>query len=113
MPSDDPHESAWAFHETMLEILRRLNQAAERRAEVDGMEHVELERSLRQFWAFHAGENNLDSALALLRENGLVELDAHPMFAWDRGRVVGSRLVITSLGKAYLLRQIEENGRIR
>jgi DNA-binding PadR family transcriptional regulator len=109
----DPQQAAFAFHETLLEVLRLLNQSAERRAEVEGMERIELQRAMRNFWAFRAGETDLERSLRLLMENGLVAENDHPQFAWDRGRVVRDRYAITALGKAYLVRQIEETGRIR
>jgi hypothetical protein len=110
--SESPEQIAWAFHETLLEVLRRLNQAAERRSEIDGMEFVELERSMRDYWTMRAGENQVDDALKLLVENGLVKERLEPRYAWDRRRVIGERFEITSLGKAYLLRAIEDSERI-
>lgn len=113
MRSPTPEQIAWSFHETLLEVLRRLNQAAERRVEIDGLEFVELERSMRDFWTLRAGENQVDQALKLLVENGLVEERVDPHYAWDRRRVIGERFEITSLGKSYLLRAIEDSERIR
>ncbi|HZY70178.1 MAG TPA: hypothetical protein VFF67_04265 [Thermoplasmata archaeon] len=103
----------YAMHETVLEVLRRLNQAAERRSEVDGMELIELEQRLRDFWAFRAGETNLNRALRLLVDHGLVSQIDRPQYAWDRGRVLRERYSITTRGKAFLVHQIEETGRIR
>jgi hypothetical protein len=104
---------AWAFHETLLQLLRQLNRAAERRGELEGMELVELERSLDDFWTRRGEEVPLRRALALLVENGLVAKDKEPVYAWDRRRTVGERYNITPLGKAYLLRTIAETERIR
>ena len=101
------------LHETFLEVLKRLNQAAEREPEIPELEYPELERAMRLFWATQAGEVDLAFALQLLLENGLVSAVQHPVFAWDRGRVLGERFRITTLGKGYLLRQIEARGRIR
>lgn len=109
---EPPEAVAWAFHETLLEVLRRLNQAAERRAEVDGMEYIELERAMRDFWSIRAGDNHLESAVQLLLENGLVGEDDVPKYAWDRRRVIGERYRITALGKAYLMRSISDSERI-
>ncbi|MCI4351434.1 MAG: hypothetical protein L3K15_07980 [Thermoplasmata archaeon] len=113
MSAPDPQQAAYAFHESLLEVLRLLNQSAERRAEIDGMERTELERAMRNFWAFQAGETNLERSLRLLLDNGLVAENNRPQFAWDRGRILRERVAITALGKAYLIRQIEETGRIR
>jgi hypothetical protein len=111
--SESPEQIAWAFHETLLEVLRRLNQAAERRSEVDGLEFVELERTMRDFWTLRSGENQVDEAVKLLIENGLVREHLEPRYAWDRRRMLGERFEITSLGKSYLLRAIEDSERIR
>lgn len=103
----------FAMHETVLEVLRRLNQAAERRSEVDGMELIELEQRLRDFWAFRSGETNLNRALRLLLDHGLVAQNDRPQYAWDRGRILRERYMITTRGKAFLVRQIDQTGRIR
>ena len=110
--SAGPSSPAWILHETLLEVLRRLNQAYERGGEAPELEYAELERSMRSFWAALAGETDFRFALGLLRENGLVETVDAPVYAWARQRVVGERFRITTLGKAYLTRQIQESGRI-
>lgn len=113
MRRQSAEELAWAFHETLLEILRQLNRAAERRGEVEGMERSELERSLLAFWSQGAEEVPLRRSLTLLLENGLVQREEEPRYAWERRRMVGERYAITALGKAYLLRTIAETERIR
>ncbi len=110
---ESPEALAWAFHETLLEVLRRLNRAAERRDGIEGMEYVEIERSMRDFWTIRSGEeNHLERAVVLLVENGLVGQDEEPKYAWDRRRVLGERYNITALGKSYLLRAISDSERI-
>ena len=109
---DGPASPAWTLHETLLEILRRLNQAAERTPEIPELEFAELERSMGRFWATRSGTVDLPFAVRLLTENGLVETERSPVYAWDRGRMLGERFRITVLGKRYLLRQLEERGRI-
>jgi|HubBroStandDraft_1064217.scaffolds.fasta_scaffold85953_3 hypothetical protein len=104
---------AWTFHETILQILRNLNQAAERRSEVEGLELLELERSMARFWTVEMKEQGVQAALTVLLENRLVEEESAPVYAWDRQRVVGDRFRITPEGKAYLFRQIDEKDRIR
>lgn len=108
-----PDEAAWTLHETFLEILRRLNQAAEQGFELHGLEHAELERAMARFWSTHDADIDFDRALALLVENGLVGTADDPQYSWLRSRTVGRRYVVTALGKSYLLRQVEESGRIR
>ncbi|HEV2429220.1 MAG TPA: hypothetical protein VGV64_05165, partial [Thermoplasmata archaeon] len=58
-------------------------------------------------------EESLSEAVGLLEENGLVRSETEPIYAWDRHRTLGSRYLITPLGKAYLVRQLEEADRIR
>ena len=108
-------ESAYRFHETILEVLKRLNQAEQERSPpVLGLELVEIERALRGFWTQHPGDNeSADAAVRLLLENGLVRTWEEPEYAWDRQRTLGRRYSITTLGKSYLVRQLEETGRIR
>ena len=108
-----PEQVAWTFHQTLLEVLRRLNQAAERHGEIEGLEYPELERAMSRFWAVDGDAAELGRAVELLRENGLVAIEDEPKYAWDRRRVLGDRYRVTSLGKAYLLRQISETERIR
>jgi len=104
---------AWTFHETILQILRNLNQAAERRSEVEGLERLELERSMARFWTVEMKEQQVEEALRVLMENRLVLEESDPVYAWDRQRMVGERFKITAEGKAYLFRQIDERDRIR
>ncbi len=109
-------EAAYRFHETLMEVLKRLNQAEEERSPpVQGMEMIELERVMRLFWALHPGDDeaSAEAALRLLLENGLVRERDDPQYAWDRRRTLGTRYTITTLGKSYLVRQIEETERIR
>jgi hypothetical protein len=109
-------EAAYRFHETILEVLKRLNQAEEERSPgVQGLELVEIQRVMRPFWALHAGEDeaSAESALRLLLENGLARERDDPQYAWDRKRTLGTRYTITTLGKSYLVRQIQETERIR
>ncbi len=106
-------EAAWTLHETFLEILRRLNQAEEEGYEIHGLEHAELARAMGRFWTAHDGGFDLDRAMALLQENGMVGVLDDPEFSWMRNRTVGRRYIITTLGKSYLLRQLKETGRIR
>ncbi|HZY92927.1 MAG TPA: hypothetical protein VFG07_09205 [Thermoplasmata archaeon] len=107
-----PQGEAWSLHETFLEVLRRLNQAAEEGFEIHGLEYPEIERAMAHFWVTHEGID-LTEALNLLIENGLIGAVDDPQYSWVRSRTVGRRFVITPLGKSYLLRQLVESGRIR
>ena len=108
-----PEEAAWSFHETLLEILKHLNQVAERHTGVDGLELLELERSMARFWTVGIPEAGVRDALRVLQENRMVALEQEPVYAWDRQRVLGNRYRITPDGKAYLLRQVQVTERIR
>jgi len=108
-----PQQSAWSFHQTLVEILRYLNQAAERQTGVDGLELVELERTMARFWTHGSLQGRVPEALRLLQENRLVAQESEPVYAWDRSRVLGDRYRITPDGKAYLLRQLQATDRIR
>lgn len=108
-----PQEEAWTLHETFLEILRRLNEAAEERFEVAGLEYTELARVLDRFWTARSGGIALDQAVGLLLENGLISTRDDPTYSWVSNRTVGRRYAITPLGKSYLVRQLDESGRIR
>ncbi|MCI4335818.1 MAG: hypothetical protein L3K17_01280 [Thermoplasmata archaeon] len=113
MNSPTPEDQAFNLHETFLEILRRLNQAEEEGIELSGMEEREIQRTMSRHWTSYARGIPLDRAVALLMENGLVGSVDDPAYSWVRSRTIGTRFVITALGKAYLLRQLEETGRIR
>jgi len=107
-----PKDAAWTFHETLVEVLRHLNQAAERQTGVDGLEELELERSMARFWAVELDPGQVSEALRVLQENRMVDKETDPAYAWERQRVVGDRFKITADGKAYLLRQVQQQDRI-
>jgi len=109
---ESPESLAWAFHQTLLEVLRRLNQAAERRLEADGLEFPELERTIARSGGIRFVDGELRHAVRLLLDNGLIREELQPMYSWDRRRLLGERLTITPRGKSYLLRAIEDSGRI-
>jgi hypothetical protein len=107
-----PSSTAWTLHETLLELLRRLNQAHSRAGEVEGLEFPEVQRAMHPFWATQMHEVDLHFALQLLVENGLAQVVDQPAYAWDRNRVLGERFLITTQGKSYLHQQVEASGRI-
>jgi hypothetical protein len=109
----DAETIAWGFHEVVVDVLRFLNQAAERRSEAEGLEYRELERAMYRSGGFQGRDGDLQSAVRLLLENGLVRKELEPMYSWDRRRTLGERLAITASGKAYLLRAVEDTQRIR
>lgn len=112
MAGRTPQEAALRFHATLVEILRRLNQASERQTGVDGLERLELERTMARYWTLPTRGTELEEALRVLEENRLVAQEQSRVYAWDRQRYVGDRFRITADGKAYLLRQVQVTDRI-
>jgi hypothetical protein len=112
--SPPPASEPWVLHETLLELLKRLNQAHERAGDdrIEGLELTEVERAMAPFRAARTHEVDLPFALQLLVENGLAKAEDRPAYAWDRRRVLGERFLITTDGKAYLRRQLDEAGRV-
>ena len=111
--ADSPQDHALALRSELLEVLKQLNRAEmEEEGEVVGVEPEELRHSLARGPLPSVSAEDVGTALQVLIGNGLArELD-DPEYAWDRGRVVGTRFAITTAGKEYLLRQIERVGRI-
>lgn len=112
MAAASPTDQARSFHATLVEVLKHLNQAAERQTGVDGLELLELQRSMARFWTVEMRGEQVQEALRVLQENRMVDEDQRPVFAWDRRRVLGDRFRITPTGKAYLLRQVQVTDRI-
>jgi hypothetical protein len=110
----EPSPEPWVLHETLLELLRRLNQAHERAGDndVEGLEVPEVKRVMAPFWSTQTHQVDLEFALQLLVENGLARAEDAPAYSWDRDRVMGQRFLITTDGKAYLKRQILRSGRV-
>ena len=113
MDHDEAEALAWEFHETLVNVLRLLNQAAERRAEAEGLEYTELVRAMARSGGMRSPDGELPNAVRLLLDNGLVRKELEPLYSWDRRRMLGERLAITPQGKAYLLRAVEDTERIR
>ncbi len=115
MPDRAPSASEpWVLHETLLELLKRLNQAHERTGNggVEGLEFTEVEKVMAPFWSARTHQVDLQFALQLLVENGLARAEDRPAFAWDRQRVLGQRFLITTDGKSYLRGQLSVAGRV-
>ena len=96
-----------------MELLRRLNQAAERDLSVPELDYDELARALGRRTTAPSVRVDLPHALELLVQNRLVLPVVEPAYSWDRGRLLGQRYRITTAGKTYLVRQVAESGRIR
>jgi hypothetical protein len=101
--------------ETLLEILRQLNQAEE---DNDGktadqaLELLELQERLKEFEPVKRGSIKVSLALGLLLRNGLVSTEADGDYSWQRQREVAQRYRITAEGKKFLIDAIENSNRI-
>ncbi len=109
-----PASEPWVLHETLLELLKRLNQAHERAGDggVEGLEFTEVQKVMAPFWSERTHQVDLQFALQLLVENGLARAEHRPAYAWDRRRVLGERFLITTDGKSYLRGQLDVAGRV-
>jgi hypothetical protein len=96
----------------LLEVLRLLNKTEEEGSTVGGLEHHELFTLIRRGPHATVTLEELDDAIATLVGNRMIDVLDDPEYAWDRGREVGRRYVLSFPGKAYLLTQIERAGRI-
>lgn len=106
------HEAAAELREALLGILRQLNRAEMEATEVEGLEAAELHHLLARgdFPALTAPA--VETALRVLVGNGLARTLTDPEYAWDRGRVVGTRYAITAEGKGFLLEQLARVNRV-
>ena len=114
VPEKGPDSEVWPLHETLVELLRRLNRMSEHVESVDGMELREIERSMYHFWVTRTHEVDLHRALALglLLRNGLVQVMAPGDYSWQRQRSTRHGYQITAEGKKFLVSAIETSDRI-
>ncbi|MGI0129199.1 MAG: hypothetical protein ACREDE_00760 [Thermoplasmata archaeon] len=106
---DTPEDQARALH---LEVLKLLNRAEEEEGSVGGLEREEVARLLAKVGLPNVSTDATQRTLALLVVNGLARTLTDPEYAWDRGRVVGERIAITTDGKRLLLKELEKVGRV-
>lgn len=105
-------ERAAQLHEELVSLLKLLNRADEEEEGARGYELGELHRFLvRGNWPGLSAEA-VEQALGILIRNGLAAERSDREYAWERGRVVGSRYEITTEGKEFLLRELDRTGRI-
>jgi len=101
--------------ETLLEILRLMNQAEE---DNDGapadqaLELAELEERLHDFEPVKRGSIKVSLALGLLLRNGLVTTQNDGDYSWQRQRDVAQRYRISAQGKKFLIDSIANSNRI-
>jgi hypothetical protein len=109
---EPPGAVAREFHLEMLEVLKLLNRVEEEHGTVDGLEREEVARLMEKSGLPNATVEDAGRALDVLVGNRLARLMTDSEYAWDRGRVVGERFVITLEGKRLLLKELERTGRI-
>jgi len=109
---ETPQEEALELKEVMLEVLRQLNRAEEERADVVGLEPEEIRYLISRSHLPRISIEEVRRAIAVLLGNGFVRELTDTEYAWTRGRPVGDRFTLTTLGKEFLIREIERTGRI-
>jgi hypothetical protein len=107
-----PAEAAAELHETLVEILRQLNRVEMEEADVAGVEVGELRRVLARGAYARLTAPEVEAALGVLVGNGFARRLTDPEYAWDRGRVVGTRYAITTEGKEFLIEQLARVHRV-
>ncbi len=110
---DTPEEASHRLHDELLELLRLLNRDEEEETQVVGLEPEELRVQLERAGQPGITIDQVRTGLSVLVANGYVEQRTDQEYAWNRGRTVGERYVISTEGKSYLLREIGRVGRIR
>jgi hypothetical protein len=55
---------------------------------------------------------DVERAVSVLVGNGLARCLDTPEYSWERGRVVATRYVITTEGKAFLVSRLRKTGRV-
>jgi hypothetical protein len=105
-------EAAAELHEALLEILRQLNRAEMEETDVSGLEAAELHHILTRGGYPQLTAPELETALGVLVGNGFARTLTDAEYAWDRGRVVGTRYAITTEGKGFLVEQLARVNRV-
>ena len=100
----------------MLELLRQLNRSEEQHSDDSpdqARELSDLEGKLGGFWAVNNGQVTVRFALGLLLKNQMIRQNSDAEFSWGKGRRVGSRFMITTEGKRFLIDSLEQSGRVK
>lgn len=112
-PMDEtPREAAAELRDEILEILRQLNRAEMEEPEGEGLELEELHHLLARQKYPQLTPSDVARAVDVLVGNGYAQLRDDPEYAWDRGRVVGTRCTITTEGKAFLMERLGRTNRV-
>jgi hypothetical protein len=112
MAGEDADQAAADLHMLLIEVLKQLNQAEAEEPQGEGLEPGEIALRIRKGPVPTASVEECHRACGTLVENRMAEVVEAGQYAWDRGRTLGRRYVLTSAGKTYLLQQLERTGRI-
>ena len=107
-----PEEAALELRDEMMEILRQLNRAEMEEPDGEGLELEEIYRMLAHQGFSGITTPDVARAVGVLVGNGFARLRNDPVYAWDRGRVLSSRFLITTAGKSYLLERLVRTNRV-
>ncbi|MGI0070560.1 MAG: hypothetical protein ACRECT_00545 [Thermoplasmata archaeon] len=92
--------------------MKLLNRVEEESGEQEGLERGEVVHLLWKAGFPSMTGPDADRTLGVLIGNGLARRLTNTEYAWDRGRVVGERYVITGDGKRLLVKELEKVGRV-
>ncbi len=109
---ETPVTEADNLRHEMVEILKTLNWGEEEVPDMRGIEASEILARLKRGSCPLITETLLGEAIETLLANRMAQSTDRIEYAWERGRLVGLRYTITVLGKQYLIRQLEKDGRI-
>ncbi|MCI4357471.1 MAG: hypothetical protein L3J95_03770 [Thermoplasmata archaeon] len=104
------------LRETLIDILRQLNQAETRHEGQEpeqALELTEIEGRLENQKNPRSTEVNVALAVGLLLRNGLVRAVGVADYSWQRQRESRQRYQITSEGKKFLVDALENADRVR
>jgi hypothetical protein len=109
---ESPADTATELREEMIEVLRHLNRAEMEEPEGEGLELLELHHFLTRGPYPHLTTDAVAEAVSVLVANGYTRVRGDPEYAWDRGRVLGTRFLITTEGKQFLLERLARVNRV-
>ncbi len=110
--AESPADAASELREEMVELLRQLNRAEMEEPDGEGLEISELHHFLVRGDYPHVTPEAVAEAVGVLVANGLSRARDDPEYAWDRGRVLGTRFEITTEGKRFLLERLARVSRV-
>ena len=110
---ESPAEAAATLGDELLAILRQLNRAEMEATATGSLEVDELRHALVRAAHPTLTTPDVERAVSVLVGNGFARELHDPTYAWDRGRVLGTRYAITTEGKAFLLARLVRPDRVR